>query len=311
MINKLSKIYIAGHKGMVGSALLNKLINSGYKNLIYRTSGELDLRIQENVKSFIEKESPDIIIDAAAIVGGIWANNKYPYQFLMDNLQIQNNLIYSAVNFKIKNFIFLGSSCIYPKLSNQPIKEEYLLTGPLEESNQWYAIAKIAGVKLIDAIRHEYKYNYISLMPTNLYGPNDNFDIMTSHVLPGMITKFHESKSKNLESVTLWGDGTPMREFLHVDDLADAIIFILNKDLDNSIYNIGSNDELTIQELANVVSSIVGYKGKINWDKTFPNGTPRKRLDSSLINNEGWEPKIDLKKGISDVYNFYLKNKVD
>lgn len=311
MINKLSKIYIAGHKGMVGSALVNKLITSGYKNLIYRTSGELDLRIQDDVKSFIKKENPDLIINAAAIVGGIWANNEYPYKFLMDNLQIQNNLIYSAVNNKIKNFILLGSSCIYPKLSNQPIKEEYLLTGPLEESNQWYAIAKIAGVKLVEAVRREYKYNYISLMPTNLYGPNDNFDIMTSHVLPGMIVKFHESKSKNLESVTLWGDGTPMREFLHVDDLADAIIFILNKNLDNSIYNIGSNDELTIQELANVISNIVGYKGKIKWDRTFPNGTPRKRLDSSLINNEGWEPKIDLKKGISDVYNFYLKNKVD
>ena len=310
MINKHSKIYVAGHKGMVGSAIVKKLQNSGYRNLIYRSSGELDLRIQDDIKEFVKTENPDLIIDAAAIVGGIWANSNNPYQFLMDNLQIQNNLIHSAVENKIKNFIFLGSSCIYPKFSNQPIKEEYLLTGPLEESNQWYAIAKIAGVKLVDAVRREFKYNYISLMPTNLYGPNDNFNTMTSHVLPGMIAKFHESKSKNLESVTLWGDGTPMREFLHVDDLADAIIYILNKDLDNSIYNVGSNDELSILELANVISNIVGYGGEIKWDKSFPNGTPRKKLDSSLIKNIGWKPKIDLKKGISDVYNFYL-NKVE
>lgn len=308
MIHKDDKIYVAGHKGMVGSAVVDKLKKNGFNNLIYKTSKELDLRNQNDVNSYINDNKPDLIINTAAVVGGIWANKKYPYKFLLDNMLIQNNLINAAVNANIKNFIFLGSSCIYPKLCKQPIKEEFLLTGPLEISNQWYAIAKISGVKLIESIRNEFGYNYISLMPTNLYGPNDNFDPMTSHVLPGMITKFHKAKLENSESVTLWGDGSPLREFLHVQDLAESIIFLFDKKLNNSIYNVGSNDELSILELSKIISETVGYEGKIIWDNSFPNGTPRKKLDSSKINKLGWKPKINLKEGISKVYRFYLDN---
>lgn len=308
MIHKDDKIYVAGHKGMVGSAVVDKLKKNGFNNLIYKTSKELDLRNQNDVSSYIKDNKPNLIINTAAVVGGIWANKKYPYKFLLDNMLIQNNLINAAVNANIKNFIFLGSSCIYPKLCKQPIKEEFLLTGPLEVSNQWYAIAKISGVKLIESIRNEFGYNYISLMPTNLYGPNDNFDPMTSHVLPGMITKFHKAKLENSESVTLWGDGSPLREFLHVQDLAESIIFLFDKKLNNSIYNVGSNDELSILELSKIISETVGYEGKIIWDNSFPNGTPRKKLDSSKINKLGWKPKINLKEGISKVYRFYLDN---
>lgn len=308
MIHKDDKIYVAGHKGMVGSAVVDKLKKNGFNNLIYKTSKELDLRNQNDVSSYIKDNKPNLIINTAAVVGGIWANKKYPYKFLLDNMLIQNNLINAAVNANIKNFIFLGSSCIYPKLCKQPIKEEFLLTGPLEISNQWYAIAKISGVKLIESIRNEFGYNYISLMPTNLYGPNDNFDPMTSHVLPGMITKFHKAKLENSESVTLWGDGSPLREFLHVQDLAESIIFLFDKKLNNSIYNVGSNDELSILELSKIISETVGYEGKIIWDNSFPNGTPRKKLDSSKINKLGWKPKINLKEGISKVYRFYLDN---
>ena len=302
MISKKSKIYVAGHSGMVGSAIIRKLKNEGFDNLIIRTSKELDLRNQKKTNSFIVDEKPDFIIDAAAIVGGIWANNQYPYKFLMDNMLIQNNLIKAAVENKIENFIFLGSSCIYPKLAPQPLKEEYLLNLPLEESNQWYAIAKISGVKLIEAIQKEFGYNYFALMPTNLYGPNDNFDPMTSHVLPGMITKIHKAKMEKQNSVILWGDGSPKREFLHVDDLANAINFSLNLKLKDHLYNVGSYDEISILELSNLIAQIIGYKGKVIWDKTYPNGTPRKKLDSTRFTSLGWKPKINLKKGIIETY---------
>ena len=309
MINKNIKIYIAGHKGMVGSAILRKLKTEGYKNLITINSSELDLRIQSKVETFINNHSPELIINAAAIVGGIWANNNAPYQFLMDNMLIQNNLLKASVNCNVKKFIFLGSSCIYPKLASQPIKEEYLLSGPLEETNQWYALAKITGVKLVESIRKEYGFDYVSLMPTNLYGPNDNFDEMTSHVIPGMISKFHKAKIENLNSVTLWGDGSPLREFLYVDDLADAIFLFINKKAQDFIYNVGSNDEVSILELAELISSTVEFKGEILWDSKYPNGTQRKKLDSQKINDFGFKPNYFLRKnGLTAVYNWFKNN---
>jgi len=306
MISKSSKIYVAGHRGMVGSATVRKLQKEGFNNLIFKTSEELDLRNQSLVDQFIADETPEIIIDAAAIVGGIWANNEYPFKFLMDNMQIQNNLINAAVKNKVENFIFLGSSCIYPRDAQQPLKEDYLLTSSLESTNQWYALAKITGVKLIEAARKIYGYNYVSLMPTNLYGPNDNFDPMTSHVLPGMITKFHNAKVKNENTVTLWGDGTPLREFLNVNDLAKAIFFCINNNLHDSLYNVGSDDEVSIKQLAEIVKDIIGYQGKIIWDSSFPNGTPRKKLDSSRLNKLGWTTEIKLIDGIRSTYEFFL-----
>ena len=266
MISKDSKIYIAGHRGMVGSACFRALTDAGYTNLIGKTSKELDLKDQTAVETFISIEKPDAIIDAAARVGGILANDTYPYEFLMDNMLIQNNLICSAHENDIEKFIFLGSSCIYPKHAKQPLKEEYLLTGPLEPTNEWYAIAKISGVKLIEAIRKQFGRDYVSLMPTNLYGPNDNFDLKSSHVLPAMIRKFHEAKMDNHRSVTLWGTGSPMREFLHVDDLASAIVFTLENTLDEHLYNVGSGSDLTIKTLAEMVQKIVGHKGEIIWE---------------------------------------------
>lgn len=307
-MQKNAKIYVAGHNGMVGSSILRKLKSKGYLNVIYKSSKDLDLRIQDHVNIFISENKPDLIINAAAIVGGIWANNEFPYKFLLDNMQIQNNLLSSAVNSNIKNFIFLGSSCIYPKLANQPLKEEYLLTDSLESSNQWYAIAKISGVKLVEAIRKQFGLNYFSLMPTNLYGPEDNFDPFTSHVIPGMISKFHKAKINQDNLVKLWGDGSPLREFLHVDDLADAILFLMENKNEQSMYNIGSNDELSIKELANIISSIVEFNGLIQWNEDFPNGSPRKKLDSSRINKLGWYPKIGLVKGIEEVYNSFAKS---
>ena len=311
MIDKKAKIFVAGHKGMVGSAIIRKLKNKGFDNLVFKTSNELDLRAQEKVEDYIKKERPDVIIDAAAIVGGIWINNKNPYKFLMDNMLIQNNLIRASVNYKVENFIFLGSSCIYPKMAPQPMKEEYLLNGSLEKTNQWYALAKITGVKLIESIRNEFGYNYVSLMPTNLYGPNDNFDEMTSHVIPGMIAKFHKAKIKNIKSVTLWGDGTPLREFLHVDDLAEAINLFLNNEAKDFIYNVGSDQEISIKNLAKLVSKTVGYNGEILWDKNFPNGTPKKKLDSRKIHEFGFSPKIKLEiDGLKTVYNWYINNQI-
>jgi len=297
-----SKIYISGHKGMVGSASWRALESKGYKNLIGYSSKELDLRDQRAVYDILEREKPDAIINAAAKVGGILANRTYPYDFIMDNMLIQNNLIKAAHELDIKKFIFLGSSCIYPKMAPQPLKEEYLLTGPLEETNQWYTIAKISGVKLIEALREQYNRDYISLMPTNLYGPGDNYDLETSHVLPAMIRKFHEAKENSSSEVVLWGSGTPLREFLHVDDLANAVVFCLENLLKENLYNVGSGNEISIKELALLIKKIVGYNGEIRWDNSKSDGTPRKLLDSCKMNDLGWKAKIDLKKGINEVY---------
>jgi GDP-L-fucose synthase len=308
MIYKTSKIYITGHSGMVGSAVFKEFKSNGFKHIIYKSSKELDLRNQNQVNDFILKEKPDLIIDAAAVVGGILANDKNPYKFLMDNMLIQNNLIDAAVKNNIENFFFLGSSCIYPKFSRQPIKEEYLLTDSLEQTNQWYAIAKISGVKLIESVRKEYGFNYVSFMPTNLYGPNDNYDPETSHVLPGLISKFHKAKLNNSKFVELWGDGTPLREFLHVNDLSKALFFATSKKLNDTIYNVGSEDEVSIKDLADLISTKIGFKGDIIWNKDFPNGTPRKKIDSSKLNKLGWNPQIRLSEGIDEVYKWYIKN---
>ena len=308
MIDKGAKIYIAGHRGMVGSACWRALSSAGYTNLIGKTSKELDLRDQKAVDDFIKTEKPDAIIDAAARVGGILANDSYPYEFLMDNMLIQNNLIRSAHENDIKKFIFLGSSCIYPKMAPQPLKEGYLLTGALEPTNEWYAIAKISGVKLIEALRKQYGRDYVSLMPTNLYGPNDNFDLETSHVLPAMIRKFHEAKENNHSKVTLWGSGSPMREFLHVDDLGQAVLFALEHKLEENLYNVGSGSDLTIKSLAEMIQKVVGHKGEVIWDDTKPDGTPKKLMDSSKLNAEGLKPHIMLEEGIKTTYKWFLDN---
>jgi GDP-L-fucose synthase len=302
MTDHNSKIYIAGHNGMVGSACWRALKAKGYKNIIGYNSKDLDLRDQKKVFEIIKREKPDVIIDAAARAGGILANSQKPYEFLMDNMLIQNNLIRTAHELNIEKFIFLGSSCIYPKMAPQPLKEEYILTGPLEETNQWYAIAKISGVKLIEALRKQYNRDYLSLMPTNLYGPGDNYDLETSHVLPAMLRKFHEAKQKNINEVVLWGTGNPKREFLHVDDLAKAVIFSIENSLSDSLYNIGSGVEVSIQGLAEIIQKIVGYNGSIKWDHSKPDGTPRKLMNSSKINLAGWSANIELKKGIESVY---------
>lgn len=298
-----SKIYIAGHNGMVGSACWRAFEMKGYNSIIGFDSKELDLRNQKDVYKMLEREKPYVILDAAAKVGGIIANTNYPYEFLMDNLLIQNNLIKAAHELDIPKFIFLGSSCIYPKEAPQPLKEDYLLSGALEETNQWYAIAKISGVKLIEALRRQYNRDYVSLMPTNLFGPGDNYDLKTSHVIPAMIRKFHEAKERNHSDVTLWGTGTPKREFLHVDDLANAVLFALENRLKDSIYNIGSGIEISIIELARLIQEIVGHKGVIIWDQTKPDGTKRKLLNSNRIKKLGWTNKIDLKKGIIETYS--------
>ena len=305
-MNKLSKIYIAGHKGMVGSAIWNALKDKGYENLIGKTSKELDLRNQQAVQEFFATEKPNIVIDAAARVGGILANNNYPFTFLMENMQIQNNLIDTALNHDVDKFIFLGSSCIYPKLAPQPMKEECLLTSSLEPTNEWYAIAKISGVKACESIRKQFGKDFISLMPTNLYGPNDNFDLQTSHVLPAMIRKFHEAKITKSELVTLWGSGSPMREFLHVNDLADAVVFSLENPLSENLYNIGTGVDLTIKLLAELIQKTVGFKGKIMWDSSKPDGTPRKLMDVSKMANQGWKAKISLEDGIKSTYDWFL-----
>lgn len=307
-IHKKTKIYIAGHKGMVGSAIWRALKLKGYKELIGKTSSELDLKNQQKVNDFFLSEKPTIVIDAAARVGGILANKEYPYQFIMENMQIQNNLIDAAFKTDVNKFIFLGSSCIYPKLATQPIKEEYLLTSSLESSNEWYAIAKITGVKSCEAIKNQYGKEFISLMPTNLYGSNDNFDLKTSHVLPAMIRKFHEAKINENQTVELWGSGNPMREFLHVDDMADAVVFALENQLSDSLYNVGTGVDLTIKELAEIIQNVVGHKGKIVWDLTKPDGTPRKLLDITKIKNAGWKSKIGLLEGIQSTYSWFLEN---
>ena len=311
MIKKSDKIYIAGHRGMVGSACWRALEAEGYINLVGKTSKELDLRDQKAVEEFIKDEKPVAIIDAAAKVGGILANDTYPYEFLMDNMLIQNNLIRSAHDNDVPKFIFLGSSCIYPKFAPQPLKEEYLLTDSLEPTNEWYAIAKISGVKLIEALRKEYGRDYVSLMPTNLYGPNDNFDLKSSHVLPAMIRKFHEAKLNGNAPVELWGTGTPKREFLYVDDLGQAVLFALENKLDEHLYNVGTGVDLTIKELAELIQSTVGHKGEIVWDNTKPDGTPRKLMDNGRLNSQGWKSTIALVEGISKTYTWFLENKTN
>ena len=308
MTNNKLRIYIAGHRGMVGSAIWRNLESKGYTNLLGRTSAELDLRNQQAVNAFFLEEKPDVVIDAAAKVGGILANNDYPYQFLMENLQIQNNLIDAAHQHDVKKFIFLGSSCIYPRLAPQPLKEEYLLTAALEPTNEWYAIAKIAGVKACEAIRKQYNKDFVSLMPTNLYGPHDNFDLKSSHVLPAMIRKFHEAKWNNNSPIELWGSGTPMREFLHVDDLADAVVFAFENQLPENLYNIGIGTDLTIKALAEMIQRIIGHTGEIIWDSTKPDGTPRKLMDVSKMTDAGWKAKIGLEEGIKETYMWFLEN---
>lgn len=303
-----AKIYIAGHQGMVGSSVLDVFRRNGYSNIVTRSRAELDLKIQQNVHDFMRQERPDIVILAAARVGGILANTRYPYPFLYDNLVIQNNVINAAHENDVRKLIFLGSSCIYPKHAPQPLKEEYLLTGPLEPTNQWYAVAKIAGVKLCQALNKQFDRQYISLMPTNLYGPRDNFDLETSHVVPAMIRKFHEAKEVGNMPVTLWGSGKPMREFLHVDDLADAVRFAVEKDLGEDIYNVGTGDDLLIEKLAQLIQQIIGHGGEIVWDKTKPDGTPRKLLDVSWIHAEGWHHKHGLKAGLEDTYRWFQEH---
>ena len=308
MPNKKSKIYIAGHRGMVGSACWRALNSAGYSNLLGRTSKELDLRDQRAVNDFIQEEQPEVIIDAAARVGGILANDSYPYEFLMDNMLIQNNLIRAAHENNVPKFIFLGSSCIYPKFAPQPLKEECLLTDSLEPTNEWYAIAKISGVKLIEALRKEYKRDYVSLMPTNLYGPNDNYDLKTSHVLPAMIRKFHEAKEAGNTPVNLWGSGSPMREFLYVDDLGQAVLFAMENSLQEHLYNVGTGADLTIKSLAELIQSTVGHEGQIVWDSSKPDGTPRKLMDNSKMENQGWKAQVNLNQGVSLAYQWFLDN---
>ncbi len=306
-MDKKTKIYIAGHKGMVGSAVWRALKQKGYTNLLGKTSSELDLRNQQAVNDFYNQEKPEVVIDAAAKVGGILANNDYPYPFLMENMQIQNNLIDGALNAGIEKFIFLGSSCIYPKFAPQPLKEEYLLTGSLEPTNEWYALAKITGVKTCQAIRKQFNKDYVSLMPTNLYGYFDNFDLETSHVLPAMLRKFHEAKLNNTP-VKLWGSGTPMREFLFADDMAEAVIFALENKLPEYLYNIGTGKDVTIKELAETIQNAVGHKGEIIWDTEKPDGTPRKLMDVSKMATLGWESSTELKEGIEKTYSWFLEN---
>lgn len=304
-MNKDSKIYIAGHRGMVGSAIHRKLQKEGFQNILTRSSKELDLRNQVEVAEFFEKEKPDYVFLAAAKVGGILANNKYRADFIYDNLMIQNNVIHQSYLNSVKKLLFLGSSCIYPKFAPQPLKEEYLLTGELEPTNEPYAIAKIAGIKMCDAYRDQYACNFISIMPTNLYGPNDNYDLQTSHVLPALIRKFHEGKLNNKKAVQLWGSGTPKREFLHVDDLADACYFLMNNFNESGFVNVGTGIDISIKELAELIKKIVGYNGQLEWDDSKPDGTPRKLMNVEKLNKLGWEYKIKLDDGISSVYDGY------
>jgi GDP-L-fucose synthase len=308
IISKNTKIYIAGHRGMVGSAVWRALESKGYSNLIGKTSAELDLRNQQAVTDFYNIEKPAVVINAAAKVGGILANNNFPYQFLMENMQIQNNLINGAHKAGIEKFIFLGSSCIYPKFAPQPLKEECLLTDSLEPTNEWYAIAKISGVKACQAIRKQYNKDYVSLMPTNLYGSFDNFDLKTSHVLPAMLRKFQEAKQNNNADVTLWGSGTPMREFLFVDDMAEAVVYALENELPEYLYNVGSGKDITIRELAETIQKVTGHEGNIVWDTEKPDGTPRKLMDVSKMQNIGWEYSTELQEGIEKTYQWFLEN---
>ena len=306
-MEKESKIYVAGHRGMVGSAIVRKLTSLGYTNLLTRTSTELDLRNQQQVADFFEVEKPEYVFLAAAKVGGIVANNTYRADFLYENLAIQNNIIHGSYLNKVKKLMFLGSSCIYPKLAPQPLKESYLLSGYLEQTNEPYAIAKIAGIKMCEAYRAQYGCNFISVMPTNLYGINDNYDLVNSHVLPAMIRKFHEAKDKGASEMTLWGTGSPMREFLHADDLAEACLFLMENYNESELVNIGTGEDVTIKNLAALVKQIVGFQGEIIWDTSKPDGTPRKLMDVSKLHGLGWHHKIALEDGIKLAYQDFLK----
>lgn len=306
-MEKNSKIYVAGHRGLVGSAILRALEKQGFTNLITRTSSEVDLRDYNQTADFFAKEKPEYVFLAAAKVGGIQANNTYRAEFLFDNMMIQNNVIHQAHLNNVKKLLFLGSSCIYPKMAPQPLKEDSLLTGTLEPTNEPYAIAKIAGIKMCDAYRSQYNSNFISAMPTNMYGPNDNYDLNNSHVLPALLRKFHEAKEQNHPEVVVWGTGTPLREFLHSDDLADACIFLMQNYDDFGHVNVGIGEDISIKDLALLVKQIVGYEGQIVWDTSKPDGTPRKLMDVSKINNMGWKAKIGLEEGITKVYQEKFK----
>jgi len=307
-MNKTDKLYIAGHNGMVGSAIIRKLQQEGFVNLITRNSKQLDLRNQQNVADFFSEIRPDYVFLAAAKVGGIIANNSYRAEFLYDNLMIQNNIIHESYKSQVKKLMFLGSSCIYPKLAPQPLKEEYLLTGVLEHTNEPYAIAKIAGIKMCDAYRAQYGCNFISVMPTNLYGPNDNYDLDTSHVLPALIRKFHEAKLNNTPVVPIWGSGKAYREFLHVDDVANACYFLMKEYNEPGFINIGTGEDIQINDLAMLVKEIVGFAGAIENDHSKPDGTPRKLMDVTRLKNLGWMPHITLKDGIEKVYGDFKSN---
>ncbi|MBX4151424.1 GDP-L-fucose synthase family protein [Paenibacillus lautus] len=302
-----SKIYIAGHKGLVGSAILRALESKGYHNLVLRSSTELDLRNREEVLHLFEQEKIDYVFLAAAKVGGIVANNDYPADFIRDNLFIQSNVIDSAYQFNVKKLLFLGSTCIYPKFAPQPLKEDYLLTGELEPTNEPYAIAKIAGIKMCQSYNRQYGSKFISVMPTNMYGPHDNFDLKTSHVLPALIRKFHEAKENNAASVEIWGSGTPRREFLHSDDLAEACLFLMKHYDDSEIINVGVGHDISIKELAELIQSVVGYTGEIVFNHSIPDGTPRKLVDVTKIHNLGWKAQISLEEGLRSVYEAFQK----
>jgi GDP-L-fucose synthase len=307
-MEKDSKIYVAGHRGLVGSAIMRRLEIEGCKNLITRTHAELDLTRQEKVEEFFHEERPDYVFLAAARVGGIYANNTYPAEFIYSNLTIQTNVIHASYLFEVKKMLFLGSSCIYPKNCPQPMKEEYLLSGHLEPTNEPYAVAKIAGIKMCQAYNRQYETNFFSVMPTNLYGPNDNFDLKMSHVLPALIRKFHEAKTEGLSEVEIWGTGSPRREFLHVDDLTDACLFLMNNYNSSKIINIGAGKDLKIKELAEMIARIVGFEGRLVFNSIKPDGMPKKLLDVSRLHSFGWRARIGLEQGIAETYKWYTEN---
>lgn len=307
-MNKNSKIYVAGHRGLVGSAIVRNLEVAGFTNLVMASSKELDLREQSATRDFFEQEKPEYVFLAAARVGGILANNSYPGDFIYQNLMIEANVIECARRFGVSKLLCLGSTCIYPKMAAQPLKEEYLLTGPLEPTNEWYAVAKIAGIKMCQAYQRQYGSKFISAMPTNLYGPEDNFDLESSHVMPALIRKFHEARVHGRSDVVVWGSGRPLREFLHVDDCAAACFFLMNEYEGEDIVNIGVGEDITIARLAEIIGEVVGFKGKITYDSSKPDGTPRKLVDTTKINNLGWRARIPLEQGIRDTYQWFLEN---
>jgi GDP-L-fucose synthase len=310
-VNQESTIYVAGHRGLVGAAVVRALERQGHRKMLLRTHKELDLTEQAAVRDFFERERPQAVVMAAARVGGIQANNTRPAEFIRDNLLIQDNVIDAAYRAGVAKFVFLGSSCIYPKLAPQPIKEDYLLTGALEPTNEWYAVAKIAGLKMCQAYRRQYCFNAISLMPTNLYGPGDNFDLQSSHVLPALIRRFHEAKERGDETMSIWGTGSPRREFLHVDDLADAVVHLLKTYDEEPIVNVGWGEDVTIKELAEMIAAVSGFQGRLVFDSTKPDGTPRKLLDTSRLTSLGWKPKITLRAGIEQTYAWFKQHVAD